>query len=64
MATSAEQGAQTAIYLATSADVEGVTAQYFEKLRATPSSSASHDEATTERLWQVSAQMTEVARSQ
>lgn len=61
--TSAEQGAQTAIYLATSAEVEGVTGKYFEKQKAAPSSSASYDEAAAQRLWQVSAEMTGLSLS-
>lgn len=56
--TNAEQGAQTAIYLATSADVEGVTAKYFEKQTAVPSSEDSYDTTAAKRLWRVSAEMT------
>lgn len=55
--TSPEQGAQTAIYLATSPEVGGVTGKYFAKKKAVPSSQASYDEATARRLWQVSAEL-------
>jgi NAD(P)-dependent dehydrogenase (short-subunit alcohol dehydrogenase family) len=55
---SAEEGAQTSIYLATSPEVEGVTGKYFVNQQPVPSSPASYDEATASRLWQVSAEMT------
>ncbi len=55
---SPEQGAQTSIYLATSPEVERVTGKYFVKRKAVPSSPASQDTATAGRLWQVSAEMT------
>lgn len=51
---SPEEGARTSIYLASSRDVEGVTAKYFEKQKAVPSSPESYDEATAARLWQLS----------
>jgi len=57
-AISAEEGAQTNIYLATSPEVEGVTGKYFFKCEAVRSSDASYDLAAAERLWQVSAEMT------
>jgi len=55
---SPEQGAQTSIYLATSPEVEGVTGKYFVKQKAVPSSPASYDTVTANRLWQMSAKMT------
>ncbi len=55
---SAEAGAQTGIYLATSPEVAGVTGQYFDKSKAVRSSPASYDEAAAWRLWQMSAGMT------
>jgi NAD(P)-dependent dehydrogenase (short-subunit alcohol dehydrogenase family) len=51
---SPEQGAQTAIYLAASPNVEGVTGKYFVKEKESQSSPASHDHAAATRLWQVS----------
>jgi NAD(P)-dependent dehydrogenase (short-subunit alcohol dehydrogenase family) len=51
---SPEEGAQTGIYLATSPEVTGVTGKYFVKCKAVPSSPASYDTATADRLWQVS----------
>jgi NAD(P)-dependent dehydrogenase (short-subunit alcohol dehydrogenase family) len=54
----AEQGAQTQIYLASSPQVEGVTGRYFEKKRAVKSSFASYDTDTARRLWEVSEALT------
>lgn len=53
-----EQGAQTAIYLATSKDVDEVTGKYFYKKRPVPSSKRSYDKAAAKRLWDLSEQMT------
>lgn len=49
-----EQGADTAVYLASSPDVEGVTGKYFIKRRATASSRASYDQQAGEALWALS----------
>jgi NAD(P)-dependent dehydrogenase (short-subunit alcohol dehydrogenase family) len=57
-ALSPEKGAQTSLYLATSAEVEGVSGDYFFEQRPMPSSPASHDREAAQRLWQVSAEMT------
>ncbi len=48
---SAKEGAQTAIYLASSPDVEGVSGKYFENKAAKDSSDESHDEAKARLLW-------------
>ena len=50
----AEKGAQTSIYLASSPDVAGVTGQYFVKCRARPTSAAAKDVAAATRLWEES----------
>jgi NAD(P)-dependent dehydrogenase (short-subunit alcohol dehydrogenase family) len=50
----AEQGAATSIYLASSPDVEGVSGRYFAKCKPVRSSAASHDEALQERVWALS----------
>jgi retinol dehydrogenase 12 len=50
----AEQGAATSIYLASSADVEGVSGIYFAKCKPAHSSAVSHDEVLQERLWELS----------
>lgn len=55
-----EQGADTAIWLATSAEVEGVTGQYFQNRRAAQSSPTSYDAQIQARFWQVSAEQLEI----
>jgi hypothetical protein len=49
------RGADTAVYLATSDEVEGVTGRYYSSRKAKTSNPSSYDTATTARLWQVSA---------
>jgi len=56
-----EEGARTSVYLATSADVEAVTGQYFAGCKARRSSPASMDREVAAKLWDVSAQMTGLA---
>jgi len=63
MGVSAEQGADTILYLAAAPEVEGVSGQYFMERRAVPSSRASRDEAAAERLWELSARMTRLGDS-
>ena len=58
VAVSPQQGARTAIYLATSPEVEGVTGAYFEKEAAAPSSEESRNTLVAGRLWEVSAKLT------
>jgi len=53
-----EQGADNSIYLATSAEVEGVTGKYFVKREAVASSPFSYDEELAKRLWEVSEKLT------
>jgi NAD(P)-dependent dehydrogenase (short-subunit alcohol dehydrogenase family) len=48
------EGADTAIYLATSKEVEGVTGKYFYKKKPINSSKLSNDEYLAEKLWQFS----------
>jgi hypothetical protein len=55
---SAEKGAQTAIYLASSPEVATVTGQYFIKCKPARSSEASYDVAAQQRLWAISEQLT------
>jgi NAD(P)-dependent dehydrogenase (short-subunit alcohol dehydrogenase family) len=54
----AEQGALTNIYLATSAEVEGVTGKFFDKCRIVPSAKISYDQDIQERLWTISETLT------
>ncbi len=61
MRVSAEQGAQTAIYLASSQDVEGVSGKYFDHNgKASTSSKVSYDESIARRLRQISAELTQL----
>ena len=54
---SPERAADTAVYLASSPEAEGVTGRYFANRKAKKSHKSSHDIATTARLWQVSADL-------
>ncbi len=51
---SPERGAETAIYLASSPEVEGVTAKYFVDKQAVPTADLSYDESVQARMWEVS----------
>jgi NAD(P)-dependent dehydrogenase (short-subunit alcohol dehydrogenase family) len=62
VALSPEEGAQTSIYLASSPEVAGVTGKYFAKKESIDSSPASYDEAAAKRLWEISVEMTGLAR--
>jgi NAD(P)-dependent dehydrogenase (short-subunit alcohol dehydrogenase family) len=53
-----EQGADNTIFLATSAEVEGVTGKYFVKREAVPSSPLSYDEELAKQLWEISEKLT------
>ena len=53
-----EGGAETPIYLASSADVEGVSGKYFTKKKEKKSSNESDDEQVARRLWRVSEELT------
>ncbi|GGJ64567.1 hypothetical protein GCM10008939_05580 [Deinococcus aquiradiocola] len=53
-AVSEEQGAQTSIYLASSAEVEGVTGRYFENMHEKKPAPQGLDDAAAARLWAVS----------
>src|SRR5262245_34066343 len=57
----AERGAATSIYLASSADIDGVTGKYFARSKPVRSSASSHDQALQERLWALSLQQVGVA---
>lgn len=51
-------GARTSVYLATSAEIEGISGKYFSNMRAVQSSEASYDSNGAKRLWQVSLELT------
>jgi NAD(P)-dependent dehydrogenase (short-subunit alcohol dehydrogenase family) len=57
-AISPERGARTPIYLATSPDVAGQTAAYFNKCKAVDPAPAAKDDAAARRLWETTAAMT------
>ncbi len=61
---SPEQGAQTALYLATSSEVEGITGQYFMRGKPGRSVPISYDEALQERIWNISAELVGLEHSQ
>jgi hypothetical protein len=46
-----EQGARTSLYLATSADVEGINGKYFVDCRAATPSRDARDDSLAEALW-------------
>ena len=56
-----EQGASTAVYLASSPDVETVTGKYFVREREVASDPVSYDEAAARKLWEISEEMTGLA---
>jgi len=56
-ALTVEEGAETSIFLASSAQVEGVSGKYFMKKQAVDSDPESYDEGAQEKLWAVSADM-------
>ncbi|QBD74619.1 SDR family oxidoreductase [Ktedonosporobacter rubrisoli] len=58
---SAEQGARTSLYLATSPAVEGVSGKYFENCKERSSSTLSYDRELQRHLWEVSARLTGVS---
>lgn len=55
---SAEKGARTSLYLATSPEVEGVSGKYFVNQQPVPSSKVSYDRTAARRLWEASAKLT------
>jgi NAD(P)-dependent dehydrogenase (short-subunit alcohol dehydrogenase family) len=57
LAISPEQGAATAVYLASSPEVAGKTGGYYEKSALARPSAAAQDDAAASRLWQESARI-------
>ena len=60
-AVSPERGAATSIYLASAEEVAGTTGQYFVDCKPARSSAASYDEEASQRLWDISANLTGAA---
>ena len=54
---SPERGAETSIHLASSPEVEGVTAKYFVKKEPVPSNDISNETDVAQGLWQMSEEM-------
>ena len=54
---SAKKGAETAVFLASSSAVEGVTGSYYANRKAKKSNQSSYDREVTSRLWKVSANL-------
>ena len=54
----AARGAETLIYLASSAEVEGVTGKFFVDCVPVPSSALSYDEGLASELWELSERLT------
>lgn len=50
----AEKGARTHIWLASSSDAEGISGRYFQACKERETSAAARDEAAQKKLWQVS----------
>jgi len=57
IAKTPEDGASTSIYLASSAEVEGLSGKYFTDKRPVESDPVSYDLAAAERLWNTSLEM-------
>jgi NAD(P)-dependent dehydrogenase (short-subunit alcohol dehydrogenase family) len=53
-----DRGAKTSVYLASSAEVEGVTGKYFSRCRPQKSSTLSYCEASQHKLWALSKELT------
>lgn len=51
---SLDEGSDTSVYLATSDEVKGITAKYFDRKKAIPSANISYDKKLQEQLWQKS----------
>jgi len=60
MGKSAEHGARTMTYLASSTEVEGITGKYFKDLEEKRSSKSSYDKKLQAHLWEMSEELTEI----
>lgn len=58
-----EEGAATPVYLASAPELSQVTGKYFVNKKPVESSPESYDEAEAKKLWDVSAQLTGLARA-
>lgn len=64
MAKTPQDGAETSIYLASSPEVRGITGKYWDDKKQKRSSSRSYDEASQEKLWQRSTELTGIQTSE
>jgi retinol dehydrogenase 12 len=60
-ARSAEKGAETVVYLASSPQVQGASGGYYFDCKLTPPSAAAQDDNAAERLWRLSEQLVGIA---
>ncbi len=60
LAITPEKGAETMIYLSSSADVANVTGEYFEKKKIAKVNPIALDSSIAKRLWDVSEKLTEI----
>ncbi len=58
-----EKGAETSVYLASAAAIEGITGRYFSNCREKRTSRVSYDVNVGQRLWQLSEKMTGICAS-
>ncbi len=61
---SPKKGADTAIYLAVSPDVKGVSGKYFDKRKPVDSSPESRNKKAMQHLWELSLQMTSLTEAE
>ncbi len=54
---SPEEGAKTSLYLATSDEVKGVSAKYWDKCKPKPSAKLSHNTEAASKLWDISMEL-------
>jgi len=59
---SPRKGAKTSVYLASSAEVANVTGKFFDKCREVAPAAAAQDGAAAKRLWEISEELTGLAR--
>lgn len=59
---SAEKGADTGLYLASSSDLNEVSGKYFVKRREVNPSNEANDQKTAQKLWQISENLTNMTR--
>lgn len=57
------EGAETSIYLASNASVEGITAKYWDNCESKPSSAESYEQEVAKKLWDVSEELIVVVKA-